>query len=480
MSPGDAPCGTLALDQGSHSSRAVLFDPQGHPVASAQVPVGTQREGPDRVEQDPLELLGSLRTAARDACDSGAGRALAIHAAGLATQRSTIVCWERRSGHPLSEAISWQDRRNARWLARLQPLAGEVRRLTGLPLSAHYGGSKLRWCLDHVAGVQRAAAASELVAGPLASYLVRGLLDARAAVVDPANASRTLLFDPSTLDWSPRLLEMFGLERCQLPDCVPSNHAWGRLDCGTARIPLTVCTGDQSAAAFAFGVPDPGVALVNVGTGGFVQRVAPSGAPLPEGLLLSVLWADRTQAIRSHEGTVNGAASALEWLRGRVALDLDRALAAPAADTADSPEPPLFINGVGGLGSPFWRPDFPVEFLGEGDDAARLRAVLESIAFLLCVNLEALHRSAPLRRVRVCGGLARSDVLCRSLAALCRLPVERYALAEGTARGVAFLAAGQPADWRPLPVERVFTPCADPALHSRYVRWQAEIDRRRS
>jgi glycerol kinase len=165
-------------------------------------------------------------------------------------------------------------------------------------------------------------------------------------------------------------------------------------------------------------------------------------------------------------------------LRSRVGLDVDRALAAPPPAQSSSHDLPLFMNGVGGLGSPFWQPDFPIEFVGDGDDAARLAAVLESVAFLLCVNLGSLRRSAPLQRIRVSGGLSRSDVLCRSLADLSGLPIERYAVAEATARGVAFLAAGRPASWPPLPIERVFTPSGNAALAARFSRWRAEMARR--
>jgi glycerol kinase len=474
-SPREDGC-TLALDQGSHSSRAVLFDAVGAPLASAHVPVGSRREGDDRVEQEPRELLQSLLTAALDACDSSAARGRPIRGAGLATQRSTIVCWERSSGRALTEAISWQDRRNAILLERLRHLAGRVREITGLPLSPHYGASKLRWCLDHVSAVQRAAAAHDVALGPLSSYLVQGLVHDRSAVVDPANAARTLLFDPTTLDWSAELLDMFDLSREQLPVCVPTWYRYGPLILGERRIPLVACTGDQSAAAFAFGAPDPSIAMINIGTGAFVQRVAQADAPLPDGLLRSVLCSDGTSALRSHEGTVNGAGSAIEWLRSRVGLDVDRALATPPQQGPH--DPPLFMNGVGGLGAPFWQSDFPIEFVGDGGDAAQLAAVLESVAFLLCVNLESLRRSAPLQRIRVSGGLSRSDVLCRSLADLSGLPVERYAVAEATARGVAFLAAGRPASWRPFPIERVFTPSGDTALAARFSRWRAEMARR--
>jgi glycerol kinase len=466
----------LALDQGGHASRALVFDLHGRELAAAHVPVGTRREGDDRVEHDPEDLLRSLQLAARDACDSASAQGLPVVAAGLATQRSTIVCWERSSGRPLTDAISWQDRRNAAWLDRLRPQAAEVRALTGLVLSPHYGASKLRWCLDHVPAVQRAAIAGELAAGPLSSFLTARLLGERPFVVDPANASRTLLFDPRRLDWSPPLLAAFDIPRGCLPRCVPTQHDFGAMPVGRRPVPLRACTGDQSAAAFAFGPPRDDAALVNVGTGAFVQRLAPAGVPLPDGLLHSVLCSDDAGAVYSHEGTVNGAAAAIDWLRGRSALDVDRALRALPERPAE--EPPLFMNGVGGLGAPFWIADFPVEFVGTGDDLQQLFAVIESIVFLLVANLEAMRRSAPLKRILVSGGVSSCDYLCRALADLSGLRVERYVLREATARGVAFLAAGQPADWGPPPIQQVFEPAPDPALSARYSRWLAEMARR--
>jgi glycerol kinase len=467
----------LALDQGSHASRAVLFDATGTEVAHAWHPIATRRAGDDVVEQDPEELLASLQTVALDACESAAAQGRPVVAAGLATQRSTVLCWDRRSGRALTDALSWQDRRNAAWLARLHPDAARVRQITGLPLSPHYGASKLRWCLDHEPDVRRAEADGQLAAGPLSSFLLARLVPGLPCTVDPANASRTLLYDPARLDWSDTLLGLFGIERRHLPTCVATRHAFGPLRVGAQTIALTVCTGDQSAAAFAFGRPDPRSALVNVGTGAFVQRVAPGDAPLPDGLLRSVLCADAGGVLHAHEGTVNGAGSALDWLRERVAIDVDRALAA-LSPAPGSTEPPLFMNGVGGLGAPFWQPDFPVEFVGIGDDTAKLAAVLESIAFLLGVNLEALSRAAHLERIRLSGGLSRSDYLCRCLADTSGLTVERYALTEATARGAAFLAAGEPDSWQTPPLQRVFEPTGDAARSARYSRWRGEMERR--
>ena len=472
-----APGLVLALDQGGHGSRAMLFDAAGRELAAAHVPVATTRDGEDVVEQNPVELVQSLQVAARDACESETARDRTLVAAGLATQRSTIVCWERSTGRALTDAISWQDRRNAAWLELMRPHAAAIREKTGLVLSPHYGASKLRWCLDHVPAVQRAARANDLAAGPLSSYLLARLLDERPVVADPANASRTLLFDPAMLDWSPALLDAFGMDRRHLPRCVPTCHPFGHMTIASRRVALTTCTGDQSAAAFAFGSPRTSIALVNVGTGAFVQRAADARLRLPEGLLRSVLRSDASGAATySHEGTVNGAGSAIDWLRDRVALDVERALA--SLDVPPGAEAPLFMNGVGGLGAPFWDAGFPTEFVGSGDELQQLIAVVESIAFLLAVNLERMQQAAPLDRIFISGGLSRADYLCRALADVSGLQVDRYAVREATARGVAFLAAGEPAGWSAPSIEQTFTPGGNSRLAARFEAWLREMAQR--
>ena len=475
MTGAAAPGLILALDQGGHGSRAVLYEADGTAAGAAAVPITTRRDG-DRVEHDADELLASLRKAALDALDLPAARGRSVLAAGLATQRSTIVCWERSTGRALGPAISWQDRRNADWLERMRPAAAEIRGITGLVLSPHYGAGKLRWCLDHLSEVQAAAERNDLACGPLASYLVAGLVDGRPCAVDPANAARTLLYDPRALDWSAPLLTAFEIERTWLPRCVPTRHEYGWLRIDGRSVPLTACTGDQSAAAFASGTPDAELALVNAGTGAFVQRAVASDAQLPDGLLLSVLHSGGHGATYVHEGTVNGAASAVAWLGERIRLDVQRAIESLSA--APSGEMPVFVNGVGGLGSPWWIPDFPVEMVGGGDDLARLAAVLESVAFMLGANLAAMQRCARLDRVRISGGLSRSDLLCQALATASGLAVERSVEAEATARGAAYLAAGEPAGWRATGIERTFLPVADDALDARHRRWRTEMARR--
>ncbi len=463
--------GVLALDQGSHASRAVVFDAAGRERAAADAPVAAVRRGTEEVEHDAEVLLASVRTAAAQALRAArhAVPDLQIVAAGLATQRSTIVACERGSLRPLNPAISWQDRRNAAWLETLSAHESRIRALTGLPLSAHYGASKIRWCLDHVPAVSMAAARGELLMLPLASWLV-GRLTGRVSV-DPANAARTLLWDSAALDWSNELCTLFGIDRAWLPPCGPTRQRFGEFEVDGLKLALAACTGDQSAVPFAFGVPDPATAYVNLGTGAFIQRPLAARPAAPEPLLGSILALDDQGPLYSLEGTVNGAGSAVELFArdNGVAESTLWPLLGTLADTAPLP---LFINGVGGFGSPWWHPAACAEFIGEGSLAARFGAVVESIVFMVAENLELMaQRGGALRHVAVTGGLARSAWLCRRLAATLQLPIERGSL-EATARGTAALAAPElAARWRGE-AGRTLNPERSSGLAARRERWR--------
>lgn len=460
----------LALDQGGQGSRAIVFSARGEVVASAAVPIATLHPGPDRVEHDADEVVASLRTAIDQAC-SGLPRG-SIAAAGLATQRSTIACWDRRTGQALAPLLSWQDRRNAAWLARLRPYEDGIRARTGLPLNAHYGASKLRWCLDHLPEVAGAARAGRLAAGPLAAFLLHRLLIGRPLVVDPANASRTQLLDLTTGTWSPELRRLFSVPAGVLPRTVPTRHAYGQLPTPAGAVPLVVCTGDQSAVPWATGPLEFDTAYVNAGTGAFVQRPVGAVAPQAPALLSSVVWADGRRTEYTLEGTVNGGASALAWLADRAGVTLDALLAATGPDT-----PPLFLNTVGGLGSPWWTPGPAPAFIGpKAPLAAQRRAVLESVVFLLAANLDAMarHVGRP-ARLRLGGGLSRDAGFCRTLAAVTDLPVWQADDAESTARGLARLVAGNEARrWAPVTV-RVWDPDPDPGLDARRAAWREAL-----
>jgi glycerol kinase len=466
----------LALDQGGHASRALVFDAGGALVTSVSVPIATRRNDLGHIEHDPEELVGSLQQAIDTVCGAlPAGTR--IQAAGLATQRSSMVCWNRHSGAALSPVISWQDRRNAAWLERLAPRAAEIRSRTGLTLNAHYGASKMRWCLEHLPAVQEARATGQLVMGPLASFLVCRLIEGRPLLADPANASRTQLWALATRDWSPELLALFGIDAAVLPRAVTSRYAYGDLVTPAGPVPLTVVTGDQSAVPFAFGPLDPTSAYVNLGTGAFAQR-AVSG-PLPDAprLLISVVWSTADRVDYLLEGTVNGAASALDWLAEREGVPLAELLRLADMAVATKDTPPLFINGVSGLGAPFWVSHLESRFIGAGSRGARVLGVLESIAFLLQVNLEEMQPHGPaLTGLLVTGGLSANDYLCRCLGSLSSLPVTRAEDPEATARGLARLVAGDAAAaWSVA--RRASEPSApNKELVQRYRQWHRELE----
>ena len=456
----------LALDQGGHASRALVVDRRGRILAQAERRIATRRTGSDKVEHSAVALLRSLRQAA-EAAVGALPATVDIEAAGLATQRSSIACWERSSGRPLSPVISWQDRRAARRVAALAGEAPWVEKLTGLKLSPHYGATKLDWCLRHLPEARRAAKGKRLAAGPLASFAVAGLLEGHPCFADPVNGARTQLMDIRRGEWSPRLCELFRVPQEILPSCVPNSHSFGDLQVGGRLIPFHVLIGDQPAALFASGAPEPAVAYLDLGTGAFVQCLSSRRVP---GLLQSILWRDQRDTLYALEGTVNGAGSALDALARRLRVEpAELTDALPRWLQADG-EPPLFLNGIGGLGSPYWQPAFRSRFVGRGDAARQAVAVAESIVFLLLENLERMRDAvSELRRLRISGGLAQLDGLCQRLADLSGLSVERPTLHEATALGLARLLG---ADAMPVADVGLFTPRGDNTLAARRTRWR--------
>lgn len=452
----------LCLDQGGHASRALtVAADDGRIIDTVEAPV-KMRAGADTSEQDPQALLESMRAVIR----SASGRAgIRLLAAGMATQRSPIVCWRRGSGEPVSPVLGWQDRRAAHLLPAAPAIRREINRRTGLVANAHYGATKMRWCLEHLEPVRRAYAEGDLVAGPLAAFLAHKLTGTGPAV-DRVNASRTMLLNRDKHVWDGRLLDLFGIPVSILPEVLPAAADYGRL--AGSGPPLRLLTGDQGAVPFAFGHPDTEVLYLNMGTGAFLQRVLDPGREAAPPLLESPLPGHPERAL---EGTVNGAGSALDAYAGgddwRGSLDLVPGLPVDA---------PLYLNGIGGLGSPDWRADFASRFIGDGCRAVCTAAVAESILFLIRRNLDAMHRQLPPPNViQATGGLAASDALCQSLADLTGIMVLRPAALEATALGVATLL-GAPAQAADGIGSRAFTPGRKPLINRRYQSWNRELE----
>lgn len=464
---------TLAIDQGGHASRAIVFDHQGRLIAKAEAAIQTHTPQSGWVEHDAEKLVAATRQAIEQAVAQLGADKRHLQAAGLATQRSSIACWDRLTGRPLGPILSWQDRRQAEWLEQFSPQRRQIHDSTGLFLSPHYGASKLRWCLDHLPEVSQAAQAGTLAMGPLASFLTWQLLAERPLVADPANASRTLLWNLQRGDWDDQLLQLFQIPRQALPACVSSRGEFGHLAVDDLRLPLQVITGDQPGALFAWGRPDPALAYITLGTGAFIQR--PMATPLMhERLLSGIGHRDAEQSWYTLEGTVNGAARALHWYAQRHGIaDIETCVAQALA----SDEPPaLFINSVAGLGSPDWISDLEPRFEGNDSRFGQLRGVIESIAFLIQRNLDTMAQvvTAP-ERIIISGGLSRLDDLCQAIADLSGVTVMRPGECEATARGLAWLlTAPAPAWGMPEPLS-YFNPRSDAGILSRYRHWERRM-----
>ncbi len=463
---------TLAIDQGTHASRAVVLDGRGGVVSTGSKELGLASPRPDWAEQDGEAMVASIVDAIAEAIEPLGERRGDIVAAGLASQRASCACWDTRTGRPLSPVFSWQDRRAHAWLRQFEPEAEEVHRKTGLFLSPHYGASKLRWALENLPAVRQALADGVLGWGPQASFLVFRLTAEHAMKADPQCAARTQLWNIHARDWDAGLLDLFGVPAGFLPQSVPTCHAYGTMRVAGRPVPLVAVNGDQSAAVFAFGWPEADSAYMNIGTSAFVQRVVHSAPPYAPRSLAGIILDDGSRTVYTLEGNVNGAGTALDWLG--TALGIADARERLPAWLAAPCKPPLFLNGIAGLGGPFWKPDFASRFVGDGEPWQKAVAVVESMAFLLQANIDEIGKYLPpARRIRVSGGVSRLDGLCRRLATVSGLPVHRREDAEATARGIGFLAAGMPATWNGAGSEDVFAPSADAALRSRYERWRA-------
>ena len=449
----------LAIDQGTHASRAVLYDLQGRKLVQATQPVALDQMGGMMVEQNAEDILLSVQKVMDEVLQHHSS----INAASLATQRSTLVAWNRTTGRALAPAISWMDRRCASWLKSLDQHKESVHAHTGLPLSPHYLAGKMRWLLDHNIQVRRTYENQELVLGPLSSFLCFHLLQERPCLIDHSHAQRSLLCDLVTLNWNPDLLALFQLDEQVLPVCVPTHYQFGHL-CQQS-IPLNSVCGDQNAAMHARGKVDGGSIIINLGTGAFMLHSCAQDAVVHEQLLSGLASSDDHCAEYLLEGTVNGAGLALSWLQEQCpGVDL---IAGLPGWLEEVKTPPCFINAVGGLGSPWWA-ELESRFIPASQDyEEQVVAVIESIVFLLQHNINALEVQA-LNTIYISGGLSRLDGMCQRLADLSGLTVIRYEDPEATARGAAWLVSKSDTPWVDQVRMDVFYPQANPALLERY------------
>ena len=466
----------LALDQGTSSSRSIVFDARGQPVAVAQREFAQHFPQPGWVEHDADEIWRTQLATAQEALARAGLHARELSAIGITNQRETTVLWDRATGEPLHRAIVWQCRRSEPLCARLREAghAERIRALTGLVVDAYFSATKLAWLLEHVPGARARAEAGELAFGTIDSWLLWRLTGGRVHATDASNASRTMLFDIHRGAWSDELLALLGIPRAVLPEVHPSSHAFGDSDAALlgAAVPIAGIAGDQQAALFGQGCFEAGLAKNTYGTGCFMlMHTGPQARASRHGLVTTAAAAPPGPPQYALEGSVFIGGAVVQWLRdGLKAIQSSSQVEALAASVPDSGGV-VVVPAFTGLGAPYWQPDARGSLTGlsRGSTVAHIaRAALESIAFQSAALLQAMDRDAgqAATELRVDGGASVNDLLMQMQADLLGLPVLRPAVTETTALGAAYLAglavglypggtAELAALWR---AERVFEP----------------------
>jgi glycerol kinase len=463
----------LALDQGTTSSRAIVFDHAGSIVSVAQKEFRQIFPQPGWVEHDPRDIWSSQAGVAAEALTKANVSAADVAAIGITNQRETTLVWDRATGEPVCNAIVWQDRRTASICDRLKArkLDRVIRRKTGLVIDAYFSATKVQWILENVKGTKARAKAGALAFGTVDSWLVWNLTGGRVHVTDASNASRTMLFDIAKGDWDDDLLKIFGVPRSMLPDVRSSSEIYGQTTLLGRPIPIAGIAGDQQAALFGQACTKPGMAKNTYGTGCFMlMNTGTKRIASKNNLLTTVAWriGDRTEY--ALEGSIFIAGAVVQWLRDgleffRSAPEIE-ALAKSVTDTGGVYLVPAFA----GLGAPHWDQYARGTIVGltRGTTKAHIaRAALEAIALQTMDVLQAMQADAgiKLKQLRVDGGASANDLLMQLQADLLGVPVVRPKVAETTALGAAYLAGLAVGFWkspaeiaRQWQVDKDFTP----------------------
>ena len=445
----------LALDQGTSSSRSIVFDAEGRTVALAQQEFRQIFPQPGWVEHDPEEIWRSQLATAREAIIKAGLKAGDISAIGITNQRETTVVWNRRTGQPIYNAIVWQDRRGEPLCAQLreQGHAETIRNSTGLVVDAYFSASKIRWILDHVSGAHIAAAHGELAFGTIDSWLLWKLTGGRVHATDVSNASRSMLFDIRHNCWDASLLALLHVPDSLLPTVFPSSHVFGETDAALlgAAIPVAGIAGDQQSALFGQACFTPGLAKNTYGTGCFMLMHTGDKFQISRNGLLttSAAQASAGRPEFALEGSVFIGGAVVQWLRdGLQAIQSSSEVQALAESVPDAGGV-MFVPAFTGLGAPYWNAHArgTITGLTRGSTVAHIaRAALESIAFQSAALLQAMSKdaqgagAASVSELRVDGGACVNDLLMQFQADLLGIPVVRPQIIETTALGAAYLA----------------------------------------
>ena len=489
----------VALDQGTTSSRAILFNQAGEIVSRAQHPFRQIYPQPGWVEHDPLDIWATEKRALAEAVGAAHIDPKQIAAIGITNQRETTILWDRATGKPIHNAIVWQCRRTAPLVDRLlsDGLGDHIRRTTGLVPDAYFSATKIKWLLDHVPGARQRAERGELCAGTVDSWLIWNLTGGAAHVTDYSNASRTMLFNIHDLRWDADLCAALDIPVSLLPEPLPSCHLYGRVAPGIpgledlAGIPICGSAGDQPAALFGQACFAPGQAKNTYGTGCFtLMNVGDAPVASRSGLVTSVAWSLNGRTTYALEGSVFNAGSTIQWLRDELGLissapECDR-LAESVPDSGGVYVVPAFT----GLGAPYWDMYARGAIVGltRGTTRAHIaRAVLDAIALQVADLVRAMNADAPcpITTLRVDGGASVSDIMMQTQADLLRLPVDRPAQVETTAFGAAALAGLSAGVWSGLEElealrrsQHVFLPQRPEGdCEAQYRQWRRAVDR---
>ncbi len=446
----------LALDQGTTSSRAIVFDHHGSVVAVAQQEFRQIFPQPGWVEHDAREIWATQSNVAAAAVNKARLTANDIAAIGITNQRETTVVWDRATGQPIGNAIVWQDRRTAAACDRLRArgLAKMIRRKTGLVVDAYFSGTKLQWILNNVPGAKAKARAGQLAFGTIDSWLVWNLTGGRQHVTDPSNASRTMLFNIHTGDWDDELLKLFGVPRSILPEVRSSSEVYGESNLLGAPIPIAGIAGDQQAALFGQVCTRPGMVKNTYGTGCFMlMHTGSKPIASRNNLLTTVAWRIGGKTEYALEGSIFIAGAVVQWLRDGLGIIASSAEVESLASQVPDNGGVYVVPAFAGLGAPHWDQYARGTIVGltRGSTRAHIaRAALEGIAYQVTDVLHAMESDAKVRlkELRVDGGACANNLLMQFQADLLRVPVVRPRISETTALGAAYLAGLAVGYWK--------------------------------
>jgi len=441
----------LAIDQGTTSSRAMLFDRAGVLVGSAQREFRQIFPQPGWVEHDPQEILASVLATVADVLASARVEAGELAGIGITNQRETTVVWDRQSGKPVHNAIVWQSRQSLAICEQLvtEGYAPVVLEKTGLLIDAYFSGSKIRWILDHVDGARARAERGDLLFGTIDSWLIWNLTGGRLHVTDVSNAARTLLFDIHARQWDDELLRMLEIPRRMLPQVRSCSEVYGHtvaLPGLPAGVPISGVAGDQQAALFGQACFEPGMAKNTYGTGCFMlMHTGTQAVPSRHGLLTTIAWELEGCTEYALEGSIFVAGSVVQWLRDGLHMLAQASDSQTCAESVGSSEGVYLVPAFVGLGAPYWRSDVRGAMFGLSRGTRKehvVRAALESMAYQSRDVLAAMEADAgiPLKELRADGGAIANDFMAQFQSDMLGVPVLRPKIAETTALGAAYLA----------------------------------------